>query len=52
MEFQELSMVEMEEVNGGSWLDDAVDWIGEKLSQLWDWMKKYGKTDGNPGIII
>ncbi|WP_018359137.1 bacteriocin [Porphyromonas levii] len=47
--FNALNNKELSEINGGSWLGDAIDWIGEKLSDLWEWMKDHDLGDGRTG---
>jgi hypothetical protein len=31
-------------------VEDACEWIGEAAKAVWEGMKKYGNTDGNPGV--
>jgi hypothetical protein len=52
LEFVELNALELEEVNGGSWISDAIDWIGDAAQSVWKFMKKYGLKDGRTGIAL
>lgn len=51
-DFDVFTNQELSEVKGGTWFEDAIDWIGEKLSDICKWMKEYGKKDGTPGLEI
>lgn len=45
-----LSNQEMDSVIGGSSLGDALEWVGEKMSQFWKWLTIHGNTDGTTGV--
>lgn len=52
-----LSNQELSEIKGGgegSWVENAIDAIGEALSNAWKWIKKHikPKTDGSAGVDI
>ena len=34
-----LSFEQMESINGGSWIGDFCDWVGNALQDAWDWIR-------------
>jgi hypothetical protein len=52
LEIMELTTQELEEVNGGGWFSDALDWIGGVAASVWDWMVEHGNRDGSMGFTI
>lgn len=33
-----LSFEQMESINGGNWIGDFCDWVGNALQSAWDWV--------------